>query len=78
MLDLIYVFLCSSILFADMVGFPALASQCTAQELVKILNELYGRFDQLSTVSLINIFNPFSPGIDFRRLNPVRGLTLDV
>ncbi|GAB1599505.1 uncharacterized protein LOC115219753, partial [Argonauta hians] len=37
-----------SILFADIVGFTALASQCTAQELVRILNELFGRFDQLA------------------------------
>ncbi|XP_074658999.1 adenylate cyclase type 1-like [Tubulanus polymorphus] len=37
-----------SILFADIVGFTALSSQCTAQELVKILNELFGRFDQLA------------------------------
>ncbi|CAE1271024.1 ADCY1 [Acanthosepion pharaonis] len=36
------------ILFADIVGFTALASQCTAQELVRILNELFGRFDQLA------------------------------
>ncbi|GFU26457.1 hypothetical protein NPIL_393721 [Nephila pilipes] len=37
-----------SILFADIVGFTVLASQCTAQELVRLLNELFGRFDQLS------------------------------
>ncbi|XP_064647384.1 adenylate cyclase type 1-like isoform X2 [Lineus longissimus] len=37
-----------SILFADIVGFTVLASQCTAQELVKILNEVFGRFDQLA------------------------------
>lgn len=39
---------CVSILFADIVGFTVLASQCTAQELVRLLNELFGRFDQLS------------------------------
>ncbi|XP_054709450.1 Ca(2+)/calmodulin-responsive adenylate cyclase-like [Uloborus diversus] len=38
-----------SILFADIVGFTILASQCTAQELVRLLNELFGRFDQLSS-----------------------------
>ncbi|KAG8185405.1 hypothetical protein JTE90_018626 [Oedothorax gibbosus] len=38
----------SSILFADIVGFTVLASQCTAQELVRLLNELFGRFDQLA------------------------------
>jgi len=43
----------SSILFADIVGFTVLASQCTAQELVRLLNELFGRFDQLASVSLL-------------------------
>uniref|UniRef100_A0A8C9K0T6 adenylate cyclase n=1 Tax=Panthera tigris altaica TaxID=74533 RepID=A0A8C9K0T6_PANTA len=39
----------SNILFADIVGFTGLASQCTAQELVKLLNELFGKFDELAT-----------------------------
>ncbi|XP_074507519.1 adenylate cyclase type 1-like isoform X2 [Sebastes fasciatus] len=38
-----------SILFADIVGFTILSSQCTAQELVKLLNELFGKFDELAT-----------------------------
>uniref|UniRef100_UPI00358DF400 adenylate cyclase type 1 n=1 Tax=Myxine glutinosa TaxID=7769 RepID=UPI00358DF400 len=38
-----------SILFADIVGFTGLASQCTAQELIKLLNELFGKFDELAT-----------------------------
>lgn len=42
-----------SILFADIVGFTGLASQCTAQELVKLLNELFGKFDELATVSVV-------------------------
>lgn len=42
-----------SILFADIVGFTGLASQCTAQELVKLLNELFGKFDELATVSAL-------------------------
>ncbi|XP_042903090.1 adenylate cyclase type 3 isoform X2 [Parasteatoda tepidariorum] len=37
-----------SILFADIVGFTAISSTCTAPELVKILNELFARFDKLS------------------------------
>ncbi|XP_019850469.1 PREDICTED: adenylate cyclase type 2-like [Amphimedon queenslandica] len=35
-----------SILFADIVGFTRLSSGCTAKDLVKILNELFGKFDQ--------------------------------
>ncbi|CAH1237752.1 ADCY5 [Branchiostoma lanceolatum] len=37
-----------SILFADIEGFTMLSSQCTAQELVKTLNELFARFDKLA------------------------------
>ena len=39
-----------SILFADIKGFTAMASRCTAQELVQILNELYARFDLVAEV----------------------------
>ncbi|XP_069111853.1 uncharacterized protein [Argopecten irradians] len=38
-----------SILFADIVGFTSLSSHCSAQDLVRILNELFGRFDYLAT-----------------------------
>ena len=41
-----------SILFADIVGFTAISSTCPAAELVKILNELFARFDKLSEVSV--------------------------
>lgn len=33
-----------SILFADICGFTSLSDQCTAQELVRLLNELFARF----------------------------------
>jgi adenylate cyclase 9 len=36
-----------SILFADIVGFTRMSSNKTAQELVFLLNDLYGRFDKL-------------------------------
>ncbi|XP_058795491.1 adenylate cyclase type 3 [Phymastichus coffea] len=37
-----------SILYADIVGFTAISSTYSASELVKILNELFARFDKLS------------------------------
>jgi class 3 adenylate cyclase len=36
-----------SILFADIVGFTRMSSTKTAEELVYLLNDLYGRFDRL-------------------------------
>ena len=41
-----------SILFADIVGFTRLSGGCTAEELVKILNQLFGKFDELASVSV--------------------------
>lgn len=40
-----------SILYADIVGFTAISSTYSASDLVKILNELFARFDRLSEVS---------------------------
>ncbi|XP_037049946.1 adenylyl cyclase 78C isoform X2 [Bradysia coprophila] len=37
-----------SILFADIKGFTELASNTSAQELVKILNDLFARFDKIA------------------------------
>lgn len=40
-----------SILYADIVGFTQLASDCSPKELVVVLNELFGKFDQIAKVS---------------------------
>ncbi|KAK2862890.1 hypothetical protein Q5P01_002423 [Channa striata] len=37
-----------SILYADIVGFTKLASTCTPEELVAMLNKLFGRFDDIA------------------------------
>lgn len=49
-------FLFLSILYADIVGFTAISSTYSAQDLVKMLNELFARFDRLAEVILIYIF----------------------
>lgn len=41
---------CCSILYADIVGFTRLASDCSPGELVHMLNELFGKFDQIAKV----------------------------
>lgn len=40
-----------SILYADIVGFTQLASDCSPKELVVVLNELFGKFDQIAKVN---------------------------
>lgn len=40
-----------SILYADIVGFTQMSSNKTAAELVKLLNNLFGRFDHLCEVT---------------------------
>ncbi|KAL4692748.1 hypothetical protein H8959_016558 [Pygathrix nigripes] len=39
-----------SVLYADIVGFTRLASECSPKELVLMLNELFGKFDQIAKV----------------------------
>lgn len=48
-----------SILYADIVGFTRLASDCSPGELVHMLNELFGKFDQIAkvTMSCLLLFN---------------------
>lgn len=43
-----------SILFADVKGFTNLSTTLSAQELVRMLNELFARFDRLAHVSILN------------------------
>ncbi|MEC4894428.1 MAG: adenylate/guanylate cyclase domain-containing protein [Oscillatoria sp. PMC 1051.18] len=38
----------ASVLFADLVGFTAFSAQKTSTELIKILNEIFSRFDRLT------------------------------
>lgn len=47
------VFSVSSILYADIVGFTQLASDCSPGELVHMLNELFGKFDQIAKVKIL-------------------------
>lgn len=41
-----------TILYADIVNFTPLSEQLTASDLVKTLNELFGRFDQIAQVRI--------------------------
>lgn len=44
-----------SILYADIVNFTPLSEQLTASDLVKTLNELFGRFDQIAQVCKLKL-----------------------
>lgn len=46
-----------SILYADIVNFTPLSEQLTASDLVKTLNELFGRFDQIAQVGNFNVLS---------------------
>lgn len=48
-----------SILYADIVGFTAISSTYSAQDLVKMLNELFARFDRLAEVIPPSFLNQF-------------------
>lgn len=49
-LKTIYLCWLHSILYADIVNFTPLSEQLSASDLVKTLNELFGRFDQIAQV----------------------------
>lgn len=53
-----------SVLYADIVGFTRLASECSPKELVLMLNELFGKFDQIAKVRghLPPTWRPLSKG----------------
>ena len=48
-----------SILYADIVNFTPLSAECSAAELVKLLNELFGKFDNLAHVRLYIKYDMF-------------------
>lgn len=46
----------NSVLFADIVGFTPLSEKLNAYELVRTLNQLFGRFDQLAQVWKLKVY----------------------
>lgn len=50
MISSFFSLLFRSILYADIVNFTPLSEQLSASDLVKTLNELFGRFDQIAQV----------------------------
>lgn len=70
------VLLACSILYADIVGFTRLASDCSPGELVHTLNELFGKFDQIAKVthkSVLPVFGCLFRVLGFRRAVSRRG-----
>ena len=53
----VHVLYFCSILYADIVNFTPLSEQLSASDLVKTLNELFGRFDQIAQVSFRQSLN---------------------
>lgn len=61
-----------SILYADIVNFTPLSEQLTASDLVKTLNELFGRFDQIAQVKTLkasDICDGITMSFHFRKIN---------
>ncbi|XP_008468316.1 uncharacterized protein LOC103505738 [Diaphorina citri] len=58
-----------SILYADIVNFTPLSEQLSASDLVKTLNELFGRFDQIAQVRNFKpVLSPSHPQIRLSNL----------
>lgn len=75
----LFVFSISSILYADIVGFTRLASDCSPGELVHMLNELFGKFDQIAKVSISLLNNASNKVLFFHwRLNDKTHILLTV
>ena len=52
------------------MGFTKLSSGCTALDLVTILNELFGKFDQLADVRLITAVVATIEGVSVSDMQP--------
>lgn len=61
-----------SILYADIVGFTRLASDCSPKELVVMLNELFGKFDQIAKVG--QLWELKSPHLQVVKVEKTTGL----
>ena len=45
-----------SVLMADVTGLTALSHDCSPAELIRMLNELFARFDQLAAVRVLLLY----------------------